>query len=155
MSEKGTTATATLLRFIQLYLAGDLENLDAIPGKAFDEQFEERVKACINDYLEKYLPEQIDKYLAANYLDKNIRSSTTAKKSQSNKEIWFIQERAKHLGIKLNANQLLMVEMFASDAYKERYGEPPKRQLFRGVQSIVFPAEAVDILDAIINKFTS
>ena len=153
--KKGTTATATLNRFIELYLAGELENLDAFSGKAYDEQFNERVKAYVNDYLEKYLPSEIEKYLAANYLSKNFRPPTPSKKSQSNKEIWFIQERAKHLGFKLNANQLLMVEMFASDAYKEQYGEPPKRQLFRGVQAIAFPNEAIEILDATIKRFTS
>ncbi len=153
--KKGTTATATLLRFIELYLAGDLENLDAIPGKAYDEQLSHLVKACVDDYLEKYLPSQIDKYLAANYISKNFRQGTNSKKSQLPKEFWVIQERAKHLGFKLNAAQFLKIEMFAIDAYKERYGEPPKRQLYRGVQAIVFPTEAVDILDDIIKKFTS
>ena len=46
--EQGTTATATLTRFIQLYLDGSLDNLDVNP---LDKRFDERVRASVDAYL--------------------------------------------------------------------------------------------------------
>ncbi len=46
--EQGTTATATLTSFIQLYLDGSLDNLDVNP---LDKRFYERVKASVDAYL--------------------------------------------------------------------------------------------------------
>jgi hypothetical protein len=59
--EQRTTATATLTQFIQLYLDGKLDNLDAdMLGDCFDE----RIRASVDEYLGKQLPLHLDKYLA-------------------------------------------------------------------------------------------
>ncbi|MFH7025294.1 MAG: hypothetical protein ACHBN1_07805 [Heteroscytonema crispum UTEX LB 1556] len=52
---KGTTATATLTRFIELYLDGSLDNLDVIAGNDLDKRLESRIKASVEEYLDKYL----------------------------------------------------------------------------------------------------
>ncbi len=46
--DSGTTATAILTHFIQLYLDGSLDNLDVNP---LDKRFDERVKASVDEYL--------------------------------------------------------------------------------------------------------
>lgn len=116
--EQGTTATATLTQFIQLYLDGKLDNLDAdMMGDCFDE----RIKASVDEYLEKQMPSHLDKYLATNQdnlrqlystvvnLSEKIgsleaRLSTTLGRTHPNKtsppkerEFWFIQDRARWL----------------------------------------------------------
>lgn len=55
--EKGTTARATLTPLVSLYLAGEVDYLDAFQGKAGgkDELLEERVKACVREHLDNYL----------------------------------------------------------------------------------------------------
>jgi len=60
--EKGTTATSVLTEFIKLYLDGSLDDLDV---NTLDKRFDERVKACVNEYLEQYLQTHLDKYLAS------------------------------------------------------------------------------------------
>lgn len=141
--DKGTTATATLTQFISLYLDGSLDNLDALDNN-LDKHLDERIKACVNDYLEKRLPSYLDKYLAS-YQGNNTRASASS--SISTKNFWFIQERARHLGLSINADQRLKIEMFANDAYQRRHGELPKRQPFRGTQAFAYPKSDVDILD--------
>jgi hypothetical protein len=151
--EKGTTATATLTKFIQLYLDGELDNRDAYLGKVSDKSadtLEERIKADVDEYLEKCLPSHIDKYLAANYLANKTRTNTNSTNSAKEREFWFIQERAKYLKVKLNTDQLFRIEMFAAEAYKERHGQPPSKKLFRGLQASIYPAADVDILDSLI-----
>jgi hypothetical protein len=72
--EQGTTATATLTRFIQLYLDGKLDNLDAdMLGDCFDE----RIRARVDEYLGQHLASHLDKYLARNQ-DKQLYSSVVA-----------------------------------------------------------------------------
>ncbi len=154
--EQGTTATATLTRFIELYLDGELDDLDAHLDKAKDksadiaEQLEERVKANVDEYLEKCLPSHIDKYLAANYLAEKTRNPTNSTNSTKERDFWSIQQRAKELGLKLSADQLLRVEMFAADAYKERHGQPPMKKLFRNTQASVYSKTDVDIIEPLI-----
>jgi hypothetical protein len=47
---KGTTATATLTQFIELYL-DDLDNLDAIGGNDLDKRLDSKIKASVEEYL--------------------------------------------------------------------------------------------------------
>ena len=47
---KGTTATATLTQFIELYL-DDLHNLDAIGGNDLDKRLDSKIKASVEEYL--------------------------------------------------------------------------------------------------------
>jgi len=51
--EQGTTATATLTSFIQLYLDGKLDNLDA-----------DMLGDCLLMNIQQHLPSHLDKYLA-------------------------------------------------------------------------------------------
>ncbi len=44
----------------------------------------------------------------------------------------------------------MKIEMWAKESYKERYGQIPPKQLYRGTQASVYPAKDVDILDATI-----
>ncbi|MFN6488089.1 MULTISPECIES: hypothetical protein [unclassified Nostoc] len=48
--EKGTTATATLTQFIELYL-DDIDNLDAIGGDNLDKRLDSKIKASVEEYL--------------------------------------------------------------------------------------------------------
>jgi hypothetical protein len=48
---KGTTATATLTRFIELYLDGSLDDLDAIVRNDLDKTLDSRIKASVEQYL--------------------------------------------------------------------------------------------------------
>ena len=164
--EQGTTATATLTSFIQLYLDGKLDNLDA---DMMGDRFEQRIRASVDKYLEQRLPSHLDKYLATNQ-DKQLystvvslsekigsleaRLSTTNAHTYPNKtnppknrEFWFTQDRARYLGLTISANQRIKIEMFANDAYRHRHGKPPAMQLYRGSQAFAYPAADLDILD--------
>ncbi len=165
--EQGTTATAILTRFIELYLDGELDNFDDV--QPLGARIDERVRASVDEYLEKCLPEHLDKYLATNQ-DKqlystvvalsqklgslearltttNPRSNTNKTNAPSERDFWFIQERAKYLGSTINADQRLKIEMFANDDYKKRHGQLPKRRPHRGTQAFAYPAADLDILD--------
>ncbi|WDD36809.1 hypothetical protein PQG02_33705 (plasmid) [Nostoc sp. UHCC 0926] len=50
-NSKGTTATATLLEFIELYLGDSQDKLDAIGGNNLDERLDSKIKASVKDYL--------------------------------------------------------------------------------------------------------
>lgn len=164
--EQGTTATATLTQFIELYLDGKLDNLDA---DMLGDRFDERVRASVDEYLQQHLPSHLDKYLAIGQ-DKQLystvialsekigsleaRLSTTNARAYPNKtnrpqerDFWFIQDRARYLGVTINADQRLKIEMFANANYQERHGQLPKRQPYRGTQAFAYPAADVDILD--------
>jgi hypothetical protein len=169
--EQGTTATATLTQFIQLYLDGKLDNLNA--GMLGD-RFDERVSASVDEYLEKQLPSHLDKYLATNQGNSRELYSTVIALSEKigslearlstpnartypkrtnppkQREFWFIQERANFLGLRISANQRIKIEMFANDAYRHRHGKPPAMQLYRGSQAFAYPAADLDILDTTI-----
>lgn len=174
--EKGTTATATLTRFIELYLDGSLDYLDAYLGKAEEKTLDERIRVCIDEYLSERLQLHLDNYLATNLgnlrelqntvvgLSKKIsdmeaqttssksptRTNTKKTNSTREREFWFIKERAKHLGFTINADQFIRIEMFAIDSYKERHGKPPERQLLRKTPAIAYPVADIDLLDATI-----
>ena len=141
--EQGTTATATLTRFIGLYLDGELEQLEA---NTLDERFDSRVKACVEQYLEQRLPSYLDSYLA----HQGQKTLTNPSSFPKEREFWFIRERARFLGVRLTADQVFRVEMFAADAYKERHGHPPSKKLLRNTQASVYPQADVDILDSLI-----
>jgi hypothetical protein len=64
-NSKGTTATATLTQFIELYLDDSLDDLDAIGGNDLDKRLDSRIKVSVEEYLDKYLERRVDKYLAA------------------------------------------------------------------------------------------
>ena len=164
--QEGTTATATLTRFIQLYLDGSLDDLDVDP---LDKRFDERVRAIVDEYLATRLDslhslvttlsEKVafleGAAIARSAVPEAIatqspRSNTKSAIARKEPEFWFIQQRAKHLGLEISANQKMKVEMWANESYKERYGELPKKQLYRGTQASVYPAKDVDILDATI-----
>ena len=83
------------------------------------------------------------------------RLSTTNARTYPNKtnppkerEFWFIQDRARYLGVTINADQRLKIEMFANANYQERHGHLPKRQPYRGNQAFAYPVADLDILDA-------
>ncbi|MHC5939292.1 hypothetical protein [Nostoc sp.] len=50
-NSKGTTATATLTEFIELYLDDSLNNLDAIGDNDLDKRLDSKIKASVEDYL--------------------------------------------------------------------------------------------------------
>lgn len=152
--EKGTTATSVLTEFIKLYLDGELDDLDL---DKLDRRFDKRVRASVDEYLATHpLQNQIsansekianlEGQLSA-YWERTNTKPTTFKKERSE---WFIQDRAKYLGVRLNADQLMKVEMFAADAYKDRHSKPPVKKLVRGLPASVYPAADVDILDSLI-----
>ena len=155
--QKGTTATATLIRFIQLYLDGSLDDLDVDP---LDKRFDEKVKASVDEYLATRLDslhsfvtalsEKVEFLEGAEAATQLPRSKNKAAIAKKEPEFWFIQQRAKHLGLEISASQRMKVEMWANESYKERHGELPKKQLYRGTQASVYPAKDVDLLDATI-----
>ena len=123
----------------------------------------------MDDYLGQHLASHLDKYLATNQ-DKQLystvvtlsekigsleaRLSTTNTRTYPNKtnppknrEFWFIQDRARYLGVTINADQRLKIEMFANANYQERHGQLPRRQPYRGNQAFAYPAADLDILD--------
>lgn len=155
--EQGTTATATLTSFIQLYLEGSLDDLDVNP---LDKRFDERVKASVDAYLATRLDSLHSLVIAlsekvaflegletATQLPRSHKKAAIAKKEP---EFWFIQPRAKHLGLEISANQRMKIEMWANESYKERHGQIPKKQPFRGTQASAYPLADLDILDATI-----
>jgi hypothetical protein len=155
--EKGTTATATLTSFIQLYLDGSLDDLDVNP---LDKRFDKQVRASVDNYLATRLdslhslvtatPEKVaflEGLETATQLPRSNKKAAIAKKEPL---FWFIQQRAKHLGLEISANQRMKIEMWANESYKERHRQIPQKQLYRGTQASVYPAKDVDILDATI-----
>ena len=155
--EQGTTATATLTSFIQLYLDGSLDDLDVNP---LDKRFDERVKASVDNYLATHLDSLHSLVMAlsekvafleglqtATQLPRSNKKAATALKEP---EFWFIQQRVKHLGLEISANQRMKIEMWANESYKERHGQIPKKQPFRGTQASAYPTADLDLLDATI-----
>jgi hypothetical protein len=72
--EQGTTATATLTQFIELYVDGKLDNLDA---HMLGDSFDQRIRENVDEYLKKHLPSHLDKYLATQQ-DKQLYSTVVA-----------------------------------------------------------------------------
>ncbi|MCC5660284.1 hypothetical protein LC608_25570 [Nostoc sp. XA010] len=50
-NSKGTTATATLLEFIDLYLGDSQDKVDIIGGNDLDERLDSKIKASVEKYL--------------------------------------------------------------------------------------------------------
>jgi hypothetical protein len=50
-NSKGTTATATLLEFIDLYLGDSQDKVDTIGGNDLDERLDSKIKASVEKYL--------------------------------------------------------------------------------------------------------
>lgn len=155
--EQGTTATATLTSFIQLYLDGSLDDLDVNP---LDKRFDKQVRASVDNYLATRLDSLHSLVTALSekvaFLE-GLETSTQLPRSNKKAaialkepEFWFIQQRVKHLGLEISANQRMKIEMWANESYKERHGQIPQKQLYRGTQASVYPAKDVDILDATI-----
>ncbi len=152
--EKGTTATSVLTLFIKLYLDGSLDDLDV---NTLDKRFDERVRASVDEYLATHplrwevttLSEKIA-FLEGQLTAYSSQSNTKSKPFKKEKDFWFIKERAKYLGLEISADQRIKIEMFANDAYQQRHGTLPKRQLYRGTQAFAYPKKDLDILDATI-----
>ncbi len=154
--EQGTTATATLTGFIQRYLEGSLDNLDV---NVLNDRFEERVRASVDSYLATHLgtlhnlisglSEKIAFLEGQLSAYSSSRAPTKSKTAKIEQEFWFIKPRAKELGLEISANQYVKIEMWANESYKERHGQNPKRQTFRGTQAFAYPTADLDILDAI------
>jgi hypothetical protein len=49
-NSKGTTATATLTQFIELYLDDDRDNLDTMGGLNLDKRLDWSIKASVEEY---------------------------------------------------------------------------------------------------------
>ena len=155
--EQGTTATATLTRFIQLYLEGSLDDLDVNP---LDERFDKQVRASVDNYLANRLDSLHSLVIALSEKVAFLEGLETATQlPRSNKkaaialkepEFWFIQQRAKHLKLEISANQRMKIEMWTNESYKERHGQIPKKQSFRGTQASAYPTADLDLLDATI-----
>lgn len=155
--EQGTTATATLIQFIQLYIDGSLDNLDV---NTLDKRFDERVKVSVDSYLATHLgalhtkittPSDLIAFLEGQLSAYSLSPTPTkSKNAKKEPEFWFIQQRAKHIGLEISANQRMKIEMWANESYKERHGQIPKKQFSRGAQATVYPAADKDILDATI-----
>ena len=150
--EQGTTATATLTSFIQLYLDGSLDDLDVNP---LDKRLDERVRASVDAYLATCTDLLQSKVTALSekvaFLETPLpRSNKKAAIALKEPEFWFIQQRAKHLKLEISASQRMKIEMWANESYKERHGQIPKKQPFRGTQASAYPAADLDLLDATI-----
>jgi hypothetical protein len=152
--EKGTTATSVLTEFIKLYLDGSLDELDV---NTLDKRFDERVRASVDEYLGTHsLQNQVAAlsekmaYLEGQLSAYSSQSNTKTKPFKKEQDFWFIQERAKYLGVSISANQRIKIEMFANDKYKERHGSLPSTRLYRGTQAYAYPAKDLDILDVTI-----
>jgi hypothetical protein len=102
--------------------------------------------------LEEYFPSQEDPNEPAENSAKKTYLKTQKTLAKDNREYWFLEERAKHLGWKTNASQRIHLEMYATDSYKERHGKLPGKQLFKNAQATAYPVADVDLLDAAINK---
>ena len=141
--EQGTTATAILTRFIELYLDGKLDNFDVQP---LGDRFDERIRASVDKYLEQHLPSYLDKYQAPSQGQKPLTRPNPLS-SPKERDFWFIRERARFLGVRLNTDQVFRVDMFAADAYKERHGQPPSKKLYKNTYATVYQKAEFDILD--------
>ncbi len=153
--ERGTTATAILTQFIQRYL--DVDDLDVNP---LDKRFDEQVRTSVDNYLATRLDslhslvtalsEKVAFLEGAAISTQLPRSNTRAAIALKEPEFWFIQQRAKHLGLEISASQRMKIEMWANESYKERHGQIPKKQPFRGTQASAYPTADLDLLDATI-----
>ncbi len=150
--DNSTTATAVLINFISQYVNNPLSEVVKSslnikdPGKI---DWEQLIKQQVDKYLEQHLPSYLDKHIASNQQKSKKRKINT-----QNKEYWLVKERAKYLGREITDNQLIHIELYANDAFKQRHGTLPKKKLFRNIEFFTYPKSDVDILDAAILKIT-
>ncbi|WP_242059528.1 MULTISPECIES: hypothetical protein [Nostoc] len=150
--DNSTTATAVLINFISQYVNNPLSEVVKSSGNIKDPgkiDWEQLIKQQVDKYLEQNLPSYLDKYIASNQETSKKRQINT-----QNKEYWLVKERAKDLGKEITDNQLIHIELYANDAFKQRHGTLPKKKLFRNIESFTYPKSDVDILDAAILKIT-
>lgn len=150
--DNSTTATAVLINFISQYVNNPLSEVVKSSGNIKDPgkiDWEQLIKQQVDKYLEQNLPSYLDKYIASNQETSKKRQINT-----QNKEYWLVKERAKYLGKEITDNQLIHIELYANDAFKQRHGTLPKKKLFRNIESFTYPKSDVDILDAAILKIT-
>jgi len=165
--EQRTTATAVLTKFISLYLDGELDNLDTHLGKTqktFSDAEWEQIKEWVDEYLDNRNKDLQAQVMALSQkmedlhrvveipAPQNTSSQTLKSKPSKEPEVWFIQQRAKHLGLTVSANQVIHVELQASEYYKARHGKVPQKQLFKNTQASAYPKNDVDILDTAIKE---
>ena len=84
--------------------------------------------------------------LAAIKADQNVSKSTTEKES------WFISDRLKFLKLKTTADMRMHMEMEAAEAYKEKQGKLPSKQLFQQKQCDLYHEADLEMLDTVIHK---
>lgn len=150
--DNSTTATAVLISFICHYVDNSLDELVMSLGKITGKgkiDLEQLVKEHVDKYLEQRLPSYLDKYTVSNQLNCNERQMNT-----QNKEYWLVKERAKYLRREITDNQLIHIELYANDAFKQRHGTLPKKKLFQNIEFFTYPKTDIDILDAAILKIT-
>jgi len=111
-----------LTSFIQLYLDGKLDNLDADAGRLLVDEYQQHLPS----HLDKYLATGQDKQLYSTVALSEKIGSLEARLFTTNartypktnplkeREFWFIQDRARYLGVSINADQRLKIEMFAN-----------------------------------------
>lgn len=150
--DNSTTATAILINFISQYVNNPLSEVVNSSGKITvqgKKDWDVLIKQQIDNYLEQNLPSYLDKYIANNQQPGEKRQI-----NPQNKEYWLVKERAKYLEREITDNQLIHIELYANDAFKQRHGTLPKKKLFRNIEFFTYPQSAVDILDAAILKIT-
>ncbi len=160
--ERRTTATAVLVRFISLYLEGQLDYPDVHPGSARTDNLEEQrelIKGWVDEYLSCSRDNQQDLQAQVTVLSERVATLESrllelskSKKPTLSREFWFIKDRAKYLGLEVSADRILHIELYANGAYKERHGKLPSRQNYRNTQAYAYHNQDVDILDAAIKK---
>ncbi|WP_041781480.1 hypothetical protein [Allocoleopsis franciscana] len=87
---------------------------------------------------------------------KDDSAATTAYKASSKpkteKESWFISDRLKFLKLKTTADMRMHIEMEAAEAYKEKHGKLPSKQLDKQKQCELYHEVDLEMLDTIIHK---
>lgn len=66
------------------------------------------------------------------------------------REFWFVPERVRFLGVRLSDQQVARVDKLAADAYNQRHGKPPMKQMYRNNYAYVYPVADEDIWDRLI-----
>ena len=119
---------------------------------------------CFNNHVYNYLATRLDSLHSlvtalsekvaflegAEAATQSPHSHKKAAIAKKEPEFWFIQQRVKELGLEISANQRMKIEMWANESYKERHGQIPKKQPFRGTQASAYPTADLDLLDATI-----
>jgi hypothetical protein len=73
-------------------------------------------------------------------------------KSKTEKYCWFVSDRLKFLKLKTTADMRMHIEMEAAEAYKEKHGKLPSKQLDKQKQCDLYHEADLEMLDTIIHK---